>query len=169
MTQTVLINVPPHNGNEDENQRFTTDEADAWLRRVAGVTAWDLDAAACHESHRASRYFTSGGLELAWDAPRVFCNPPWDNIEPWVFKAWREVGPHADVVGMLLPLRTHRPWWQVLVEPFRDGRRRQGDDVGLEVHHPPTRFAYGAPGNVRAIGVGEPNFQTVGLVFRRQP
>ncbi len=170
----MLINVPQHNGNEDENARFTTDEADAWLRGQAGVDAWDLDVAACDESHRAPRWYGDkgshflNGLENPWEG-RVFCNPPWDDIEPWVERAFRLIGPQhpqLTVIGFLLPgNRTHRPWWQKWVEPFRDNHRTVGG-FSLGVAFAPKRFAYGAPGNPRALGVGEPNFTTVALIWR---
>ena len=51
---------------------------------------------------------------------RVFCNPPYSDIRPWVEKAWIEA-PQAELVVMLLPAnRTEPTWWQELVEPFRD-------------------------------------------------
>jgi hypothetical protein len=98
-----------------------------------------------------------------------------------VERAWRVLlDPRAvtDVIGFLLPLRTHRPWWQRWIEPYRDGLSDRVPFVGMQqvgpkpwpkvrVHHPPTRFKYGHPGNPRGIGVVEPNFQTVGIVFRR--
>jgi hypothetical protein len=186
MEQPLLLDVPAYNGVEDENQRFTLDEADAWLRSVAGVDAWDLDVAACAESNRARSWYGPplDGRVCTWSG-RVFCNPPWDNIEPWVEAAWRKFGAdderhHPEVIGMLLPLRTHMVWWQKWVERFRDGRDRcEGHPIcavslkprewrpALEVHHPPKRFKYGHPGNPRGIGCVEPNFQTVGLVWRR--
>jgi hypothetical protein len=177
--------VKPHLGNEDENQRYTTDEADAWCRSVAGVEAWDLDVAACAMSHRASKWYglPLDGKTLPWFG-RVFCNPPWDDIEPWVVSAWTafaDAAKRAQVVAMLLPgNRTHRPWWQTWVEPFRDGRDIHGEGwplaaaplIGqpgpkLTVHFAPKRFAYGGPGNVRGVGVSEPNFTSVLLLWRR--
>jgi len=183
MTGDLFPEVQPHNGVEDDNQRYTTDEADAWLRSVAGVEAWDLDVAACAESHRAQKWYglPIDGSGMHWYG-RVFCNPPWDNIDRWVVSAWTAFGGERhkpSVIGMLLPgNRTHRPWWQTYVEPFRDGRDPGAaaflipphlvgyPPPSLEVHFAPKRFAYGGPGNPRAIGVPEPNFTTVGLVWR---
>lgn len=186
--------MPPYAGVVDENQRYTTDEADAWLRSVAGVEGWDLDVAACRESHRAPFWygldhgrldFGGDGLRLGWGAGRVFCNPPWDNIEPWLERAWQMMGSdiECEVIGFLLPGgRTHRPWWQKWVEPFREGRDEYGEGWPLitsppagsgwrpfvETYNPPKRFSYGCPGNPRGVGMPEPNFTTVGLVFGRR-
>lgn len=165
--------VEPYAGNTDENQRFTTDECDAWLRTCARVKAWDLDVAACEESHRAPKFYiaapTENGLTLPWFG-RVFCNPPWDDIEPWVKRAFYECGaPGLECIGFVLPGgRTHRPWWQKWVEPFRDGKSPISS-VHVRTFNPPKRFAYGHPGNPRGIGVAEPNFTTVGLVWTRDP
>lgn len=176
--QGVLIDVAPYAGNDDEDVRYTLDDADAWLREKAGVDEWDLDVAACKESHRAEKYYTlerrENGLQLPW-ARRTFINPPWSDIEPWIVRAWqlmqapgRSLAP--EVLGFLLPLRTHRPWWQLHIEPHRDkswGEACLLNGFAIEVRHPPTRFRYGCPGNPRGVGMPEPNFQTVGIVFRR--
>lgn len=176
--------VRPHAGVEDENQRFTTPRALAWCKHVAGVTEYDLDVAACEESHWAPTWYgwqTHQGKRVLIDGlgfwrwwGHVWCNPPWDDIRPWVERAWscwRRVddgGVPVESVSMLLPgNRTHRPWWQELVEPYRDGRAHPADsEATLTTYCPPERCAYGAPGNPRAIGVGEPNFTSVLLVWR---
>ena len=195
--QGVLIDVPPHAGNDDENWRFTSPEADLWLRSIAGVDKWDLDPFACHEAHLAERYYTlergEDGYTLPWFGA-VGYNPPWDNIEPAVARSWSaetwanhavdDKGaykvisdrPAVRVIAALLPLRTHMGWWKKWVAPYRDqcgecGTFSVPDIAGgfrvrLEMHEAPKRFAYGGPGNPRAIGVAEPNFQSVGLVWR---
>lgn len=174
MSQGVLIDVPAHKGIEDNDHRYTTAAADLWLRSKAKVDEWDIDVAACAESHRAHFYYSAergeDGVGLAWAVPRIFCNPPWSDIEPWVKRAFRLFGgaeADVEVIGMLLPGgRTHRPWWQKWIEPFRD-RPPGWWNFRLETHYPPERFSYGGPGNPRGIGTAEPNFTTVGLVWRR--
>lgn len=190
--QPLLIDVPAHLGNEDENQRFTIPRAIRWVKAIAGVTEFDLDAAACEESHHAPTWYgwtsrhpidgdlvrpPSGltlvdGLKMPWFGD-VFVNPPWDDIGPWVLRAWKAWGetlpagyPSLISISMLLPgNRTHRPWWQDLVEPYRDGRR-PGHEAQLSVRFAPERFPYGAPGNPLGVGVQEPNFTSVALVWR---
>lgn len=171
---------------EDSNQRFTTPETLKWCMETAGVSRIDEDVAACQEAHAAPRWFGwhdygfneegliverkffVDGLGVQW---RGVCwlNPPWDNIEPWIQKAWLEVTEpgRANVVLALLPQgRTHRPWWSKYVEPVRDGRG-QSATTRLDVYFPPFRPHYGHPGNPRGVGVAEPNFGSVLLVFRR--
>lgn len=58
------------------------------------------------------------GLVKIWDTERVWCNPPFSNIDPWVEKAWDDA---AALVCMLLPNhRCEQPFWQRMIEPFRD-------------------------------------------------
>ena len=45
----------------DENRRYTTRVFMHFIKRVAGVTTWDLDAAADQESHHAERWFAAPG------------------------------------------------------------------------------------------------------------
>lgn len=155
----------------DGDQRFTTRETDLWCRKVAGVEKWDLDVAACEESHLAPDFYTKAddGLSKRWCAKAVWCNPPFSDIEPWVQKAIAEMlagGP--DVIAMLLPAsRTEQAWWQNLVEPRRD---RDFGNIGrgrLTTHFLPGRTRFGHPGNPEGVGVGSPPFGCVLLVWRR--
>lgn len=80
-----------------------------------------VDVAANHHNAKVSRYHTkeNSGLLVSWAGERVYCNPPFSNIEPWVAKAWAETS--AELIVMLLPAnRTEQEWWQRLVEPKRD-------------------------------------------------
>lgn len=152
----------------DGDQRFTTRETNAWCMAVAGVEAWDLDVAACEESHLASAYFTRSddGLVRPWWG-RVWVNPPFSDIEPWVAKAFREMesAPGPEVIAMLLPAsRTEQRWWQDLIEPRRDRRGSKR----LSTHFLPGRTRFGHPGNPEGVGVGSPPFGCVLLVWRRR-
>lgn len=83
-----------------------------------------VDAASSHENALLDRHWTlaEDGLKQSWRGERVWCNPPYSNIEPWVEKAWREIV-WAELAVMLLPAnRTEQGWWQRQIEPFRDGR-----------------------------------------------
>jgi phage N-6-adenine-methyltransferase len=76
----------------------------------------------CALPHNAKlpRYFTpeQDGLAQDWAGERVWCNPPYSNIEPWVAKARQH---EADLVVMLVPAnRTEQGWWQRHIEPTRD-------------------------------------------------
>jgi hypothetical protein len=58
------------------------------------------------------------GLAQSWAGERVWCNPPYSQIEPWVVKANTS---SAALVVMLVPAnRTEQGWWQRHVEPRRD-------------------------------------------------
>jgi phage N-6-adenine-methyltransferase len=81
---------------------------------------------ACAQAHNAKlpRYFTpeQDGLIQSWAHERVWCNPPYSDIRPWVAKAHYEIlHGDAELVVMLLPAnRTEQGWWQDLIEPWRD-------------------------------------------------
>lgn len=48
----------PEQRTEDPNRRYTTREFMEWIKRKAGVDAWDLDVAADAESHHAPRWYS---------------------------------------------------------------------------------------------------------------
>lgn len=80
-----------------------------------------VDAAAAEHNARCARYWTmyDDGLAQPWAGERVWCNPPYSDIGPWVAKANHETG--AELVVMLLPAnRTEQLWWQHHIEPHRD-------------------------------------------------
>lgn len=172
----------------DLDRRYTTPETMALCLKLSGVDAWDLDVAADQESHWADVWYgiEHDGLKQPWFG-KVWCNPPFSRIEPWVVRAWEAMtlpaGPenHADVVAMLLPAnRTEQPWWQEWVEPKRDssngGRwspwraygNRDHRYATLRTHFLPTRLRYGHPGNPKGIRVGSPPFASVLLVWKSE-
>jgi phage N-6-adenine-methyltransferase len=98
-----------------------------------------VDVAALPHNAKLPRYFTpdEDGLAQSWAGKRVWCNPPYSNIEPWVGKANEEYANsedcgwwRPDLIVMLLPAnRTEQGWWQRQVEPYRDGRHPAGPHV----------------------------------------
>jgi phage N-6-adenine-methyltransferase len=107
------------------------------LHRRFGFT---IDVAASPENAKLPRFYTrdDDGLAQSWTGERVWCNPPFSNVEPWVAKAR---GSGAELVVMLLPAnRTEQVWWQRHVEPYRD----RGE--GLSVEFLPGRMRFVAPG-----------------------
>lgn len=89
--------------------------------------AFTIDAAASPHNAKLPKFWTvdDDGLAQNWTGERVWCNPPYSNIRPWVEKASAEVD--AELIVMLLPAnRTEQGWWQDLIEPHRDdgGRLR---------------------------------------------
>lgn len=82
-----------------------------------------IDAAASVSNAVLPRYWTleDDALTQDWTAERVWCNPPYSSIKPWVSKAWESVAGGCQLVVMLLPAnRTEQVWWQDYVEPYRD-------------------------------------------------
>lgn len=80
-----------------------------------------VDAAAAHHNAKLPRFWSieDSGLNHSWAGERVYCNPPFSDIGPWIQKAWAEK--EAKLIVMLLPAnRTEQVWWQSYVEPFRD-------------------------------------------------
>jgi hypothetical protein len=51
--------------------------------------------------------WTVDGLNLDWTGERVFCNPPWSDITPWVEKAYESNA----LTVFLLPARTDTGWF----------------------------------------------------------
>lgn len=81
-----------------------------------------LDAAASADNALLGRYFDReiNGLRQDWTRYRVWCNPPYSDIRPWVAKAHREMWMGCDLIVMLLPAnRTEQAWWQDFIEPHR--------------------------------------------------
>lgn len=115
--------------------------------------------------------------EPSW---RIFCNPPFDDLESWLEKTihffGHEVRQHSEyaiewqrkiVVAFVLPGdRTEQPWWQRYIEPWRDRGVKAYGLTTLDQYNPPSRIAYGHPGNREAVAAGSPTFPSTLLVFR---
>ncbi len=122
---------------------------------------FSIDVAASAENTKCERYCTAqvSGLEWSWKGERVYCNPPYSDILPWIRKAWAE--PEAEIVVMLLPAnRTEQKWWQLGIEPYRD---RAGSVLRVEFMSGRIRFL--KPGQI-VIGPNErPPFGSVLCVW----
>lgn len=98
------------------DDRETTPEVFAELHERFAFT---IDVAASADNAKLERFYTADddGLAQDWSGERVWCNPPYSDIEPWVEKA---NGGGAELVVMLLPAnRTEQGWWQRQIEPGR--------------------------------------------------
>lgn len=88
-----------------------------------------LDGAAYPDNALLPRYSTPGE-PMDWEGERVFCNPPWSTIKPFV-----DLAPFADVAVLLVPARVNSRWFHralgygACVEFFL-GRPRFGDGKG---------------------------------------
>jgi phage N-6-adenine-methyltransferase len=112
--QQVLVNGP----RKEVDDRGTMPEVfEPLSERFGGFT---VDVAAAPHNAKVQRFYTidDDGLAQDWTGEKVWCNPPYSNIGPWVEKANAS---GAALVVMLLPAnRTEQGWWQDLVEPYRD-------------------------------------------------
>lgn len=92
-----------------------------------------LDAAASHQNKKCDHFCTltgtydlrvgtefdpRDGLHYPWRGERVWLNPPFSVVRPWIERAWDEA---PEVVCLLLPNnRGEQPFFQRLIEPYRD-------------------------------------------------
>jgi hypothetical protein len=77
------------------------------LHREYGFT---LDGAASHENALLPRYSTIEA-PLPWVGERVFCNPPWSNIRPFI-----ELAATAALAVLLVPARCNAKWFHRALE-----------------------------------------------------
>jgi site-specific DNA-methyltransferase (adenine-specific) len=73
----------------DAEFRFTLDPCPYDDSPIAGAPLWGRD-----------------GTAGSWAGERVYCNPPYSDIAPWLAKAHE-----ADVTVYLLPVKSDTPWW----------------------------------------------------------
>lgn len=122
-----------------------------------------IDVAAAPHNARLPRFcaIESSGLLVSWAGERVYCNPPYSEIRPWIQKAWSEK--HAEIIVMLLPAnRTEQGWWQELIEPMRDQLYSR-----LKVEFLPGRIRFLKPGQ-QQVGPNErPPFGCCLCIWRR--
>lgn len=155
---------------DDRDSRYTPEEL---VRLLHAEHRFTVDAASAPEAPSSTvigRFWTQreNGLLQPWRGERVWCNPPWSDIEPWVAKAWEEMRMGCELVVMLLPAWTDRGWWHRHVEPFRERGPRYylGQRRGVCMR---TRFLrrmpFGHPGNPHAVGVEDPHFWCVLVVW----
>jgi len=98
---------------------------------------FELDVCATEENHKCPEYFTKeqDGLSKNWGGKRIWCNPPYSQIEKWVEKAFRETRTDRTIVVMLIPSRTdtryfHNYIYQRSEIRFVKGRLKFGDGKG---------------------------------------
>jgi phage N-6-adenine-methyltransferase len=140
------------------DDRATTPEVFGPLMDEFGFT---IDVAASEHNAKCERFYDRGanGLAQSWAGERVWCNPPYSNIGPWVSKANAETD--AEVIVMLLPAnRTEQRWWQDHVEPFRD---RPGSRISTRFIAGRLRFL--APGEATVKPNSRPPFGCVLLIW----
>ncbi len=148
------------NAIESRDDRATDPDLFAALHAEFRFT---VDAAASPENAKLERFFSieNSGLENSWAGERVWCNPPYSNIGPWVENAWRWWR-HSELIVMLLPAnRTEKRWWQDHVEPSRDRTFSP-----LSTRFLPGRPRFVRPGMTKAGPNERPPFGCVLLIWR---
>lgn len=134
----------------------------AWFAALHARFAFTVDVAASDENAKLPRYYTlqDDGLQQSWEGERVWCNMPYSGVRPWVEKAWYE-RERADLIVLLVPAnRTEQPWWQDLIEPFRD---RPGSPLRVEFIRHRQRFI--AAGNATVKMNDRPPFGVCLLIW----
>lgn len=102
------------------NQGFNlkTKQSDEWqtpdwlFKALDSEFGFTLDAAATAENTKCKEYRTVNAVPY-WTGHRVFCNPPYSNIEWFVNKA---LSHDHDMAVLLLPVRTDNDWFRHLIE-----------------------------------------------------
>lgn len=63
--------------------------------------------------HRPGREYTPAddGLSQPWDAPAVWCNPPYSDCAAWMARARDESRRWCNLIVCLVPARTDTQWW----------------------------------------------------------
>jgi phage N-6-adenine-methyltransferase len=141
-------NHPQQVAKASVDDRGTTLQVFEPLHERFGFT---LDVAATPANAKLPRFLTAldDGLVRSWASERVWCNPPYSQIEPWVAKAALETGFGGDceLAVLLLPAnRTEQGWWQRHIEPVRD---RPGSGVCVEFLPGRMRFIVPPADSVR--------------------
>lgn len=121
-----------------------------------------LDAAALPHNTKLPRFFTpeDNGLAQSWSGERVWCNPPYSNLEPWCEKARTS---DAELAVLLVPAnRCEQGWWQRQVEPYRDR------GAGLRVEFLPGRPRFIKHGFDRVEPNQRPPFGCALLIWSKE-
>ena len=92
---------------ESPRQKWATPKA--LFNQLNSEYAFTVDAAAEDVNALLDTYWTreTDALKQDWSSQRVFCNPPWNKILPWINKALESTG----FVVLLVPSRTGSKWF----------------------------------------------------------
>ena len=140
----------------------------ALFDRLHAEHGFPLDVAASAANALLPRFYTrhDDGLLRSWQGERVWCNPPYSRLEPWLAKAWQEMRGGCELVVMLIPAnRTEQKFWQEYVEPYRDGTSHDG--VTLRTRFVARRQRFAAPDAPKPHKGDRPPFGVVLLTWER--
>jgi phage N-6-adenine-methyltransferase len=154
--------VAMRGANDAVDERITPDRV---FLPLQDEFCFNLDVASNRSNRKCSEYFDlhTDGLAHSWQSHRVWCNPPFSHLRPWVEKAWEEYRAGCELIVMLLPAnRCEQPWWQDLIEPYRDSRGP------IETRFYRGRFNFASPENPEGKFNSSPPFGCVLVIWRRQ-
>lgn len=162
----------------EEDVRETDPNTFAELSKHFGP--FDLDAACTLENAKCAEALTPYGhwfksaVTQEWErqgfldafqtdwSGKVWLNPPYSELHKWISRCWTQLE-HCDSITVIVPNnRCEQPWWQELVEPFRD------NGGSLRTHHLPKRrkfLANGKPILNKEGKVGSARFGLIVLQF----
>jgi phage N-6-adenine-methyltransferase len=142
----------------DSDENYTPDKFFAPLHLEFQFT---LDPCATAESAKCPLFFTKAqdGLKQRWAGHRVWLNPPYSDITPWLRKVTEELKAGCPLVVALLPSWTDRRWWHHYIER---GRR----NGSVKVRFVQGRISFGTPGNPEGVSRGTGKFPSA-LVWQR--
>jgi phage N-6-adenine-methyltransferase len=137
-----------------------------------------LDACATHQNARCPRYYTldgrfshgertafggyTNGLTGSWGGERVWCNPPFSELQIWTDKAWEEQGDTITIVMLVPANRTDQLWWQKNVAPYV---KKPGFDVRWLDHRTLFTVDGGRPILNKQGKIGSPSFSCALLIW----
>ena len=101
-----------YNFGYKRNDYMTPPELVELALKIKGVEYFVLDVYCTKKNIPALQYFISGrqnGLEKNWEILN-WCNPPFDQCDKWVKKAYLEQKKGNETV-MLIPVRTETKYW----------------------------------------------------------
>lgn len=77
----------------------------AFFEKLHDRFRFTMDGASLDDNALLPRHSTET-QPLSWVGERVFCNPPWSNIPPFI-----ELAATADLAVLLVPARTNARWF----------------------------------------------------------
>lgn len=171
MSQLLLVDVPAVVHPPGESDEFYTPRP--LFAKWHDEFKFTVDACATRESACVPRFydFKADGLVQKYAGERVWCNPPFSDIGPWIHlaQAWMQTGKCESWVHLLPANRTEQPWWQGYIEWVRDRPPNPGINYTLETRFLRGRFKFGFPGDPTGESGQSPTFGCVLVVWLRVP
>lgn len=87
--------------------------------RLNNEFRFTLDAAASGDNNLCDNYFTkeTNGLTQSWRDQVVFCNPPYNDQDSFIKKAFQEYQDNYVTSVLLIPSRTEKRIWYDVIAP----------------------------------------------------